>query len=229
MKYPVIIAAAATGLAVPAQAQDLTGFRIEARGAWEQAGVDATLPNPDDDEEEQGDEFLTASDDDSGLAYGVELGFDAQVGSGLVLGAYAGADLSDSDICGELVEDDLACAGIERTFTLGARAGIPLGETSLIYVKGGYSNGKFETTYDADVTDNDDEDAGEILAFSKSQGGYHAGGGIEVGLTSGLYAKLEYVYTDFGDRAYALGDADDPTLEIGSDRHQVFAGIGLRF
>lgn len=232
MKFQLMIAAAAASLvAAPAYAQDLTGFRVEARGGWEKVGVDATIPNPDDDEDVEGDEFLTGSDNDSGLTYGVELGFDAQVGSSLVLGAYAGADFSDSGICGELIEDDLACTGIERTFTIGARAGVPLGERSLVYVKGGFSHGKLETTYDFDVTDNDDDTPGAIAEFSDTLGGYHVGGGVEVGVTQSLYLKLEYLYTDYGSQSYLLGDdaAEDPTIKVGSDRHQVVAGVGFRF
>ena len=230
MKYHLMIAAAVAGLSAPAYAQDVSGFRIEARAGWEQAGANATLPTPDDDEEVEGDEFLTASENDSGLTYGVEVGYDVQVGSSFVIGAYAGADLSDSESCVELIEDDLACAGLERTFTAGVRAGVPLGETSLVYVKGGYSNGKFDATYDADVTDNEDEEPGAIASFSESQGGYHLGGGLELGLSQNLYAKLEYVYTDYGNRSYLLGDGeDDPALDVGFDRHQALVGIGLRF
>jgi outer membrane immunogenic protein len=232
MKYEVMIAAAMAGLlAAPAHAQDLSGFRIEGRLGWEQVGTDATLPNPDEDEDEDGDEFLVASDESSDPSFGVELGYDAQIGSSFVLGGYVGADLSDGEMCGELIEDDLACTKLERTFTVGARAGVPIGQSALIYVKGGYSNGRFETSYDADVTDNDDDDAGVIEEFSGSQDGYHFGGGVELGLTESLYAKLEYVYTDFGNRSYLLEDmeAGDPGLEVSHDRHQAVAGIGLRF
>ena len=232
MKYPMLIAAALAGVASPAYAQDLSGFRIEGRAAWEQVGADASIPNPDFDEDDaDSPEFLTASDDDNGISYGIELGYDLQIGAGLVLGAYAGAEMSDSRVCAELVEDDLACTDLERTFTFGARAGVPLGESSMIYAKGGYTNGKFDVAYDPDVTDNDDDEPGEIAEFSKSRGGFHVGGGVEVGLTQGLYGKLEYVYTDYGRGAYLLGDdvEDDPTLEFGSDRHQVAVGIGLKF
>lgn len=232
MKYQVMIAAAVAGLvAVPAQAQDLSGFRIEGRFGWEQVGTDATLPNPDEDEDEDGDELLIASDKGSDPSFGVELGYDVQVGSSFVLGGYAGADLSDTRMCVELIEDDLACTKLERTFTLGLRAGVPVGETSLVYLKGGYSNGKFKTSYNADVTDDDEADADANETFSGSQGGFHLGGGVELGLTESLYAKLEYVYTDYGNRSHLLEDMDDdaPGLRLGSDRHQVVAGIGLRF
>jgi len=232
MRYQVAIAAVVAGLlAVPAQAQDVSGFRIEGRLGWEQVGTDATIPNPDDDEDEDGDEFLAASDEGSDPTFGVELGYDFQLGSSFVLGAYAGADLSDTAMCAELIEDDFGCTELERTFTVGARAGLALGETSLVYVKGGYSNGKFETSYDADVTDNDDDEPGAIEEFSGTTDGFHVGGGVELGLTESLYAKVEYVYTDFGKRSHRLEDMDDdlPGLELGSDRHQAIVGIGLRF
>src|SRR5262245_46975195 len=135
MKYQVMVATALAGLlAVPAHAQDLSGVRVEGRFGWEQVGTNATLPNPDEDEDVDGDEFLTASDDGSDPSFGVELGYDAQLGS-FVLGGYLGADLSDTAMCSELIEDDLACAELKRTFTVGVRAGVPIGETSLVYVK----------------------------------------------------------------------------------------------
>ena len=56
MKYPLLIAAALAGVASPAYAQDLSGFRIEGRAAWEQVGADTSLPNPDDDADEDGDD-----------------------------------------------------------------------------------------------------------------------------------------------------------------------------
>jgi outer membrane immunogenic protein len=232
MKYQVLIAAAVAGLMVaPAHAQDLSGFRVEGRLGWEQVGTKATLPNPDEDEDEDGDEFLAVSDESSDPSFGIELGYDARIGSSFVLGGYLGADLSDTEMCGEPIEDDLACTSLERTFTVGARAGVAIGETSLIYVKGGYSNGRFEALYDADVTDNDDDEPGVIEDFAGSEDGYHIGGGVELGLTQSLYAKLEYVYTDYGSRAYRFEDmdADEPGLKASSDRHQVIAGIGLRF
>lgn len=232
MKYPVMIAAMLGAVASPVYAQDLSGFRIEGRAAWEQVGGDSSIPNPDfdEDDDESGPEFLTASDDDSGIAYGIEVGYDFQIGSGLVLGAYAGAELSDSRVCTQMIEDDMACSDLERAFTVGARAGVPLGRSSLIYVKGGYSNGKFDVAYDPDVTDNDDDEPGDTYAFSKSRGGFHAGAGVEVGLTSALYGKLEYVYSDYGSTSFVVGDEDDsPVLDVSSDRHQVGVGIGLRF
>ena len=230
MKAIFLIGAAAMALAsTSAQAQDVSGFRIEARLGWEKADAEAVLPNPADDEVETGDEFLVGNDDDDGAAYGVEIGYDMQIGDSFVVGAYGGVDLSDSNICSELVEDDLACAELGRTFTAGVRAGVPIGNNSLIYAKGGYSNGKLDLTYDPDITDNDDEEPGEIAAFSENRDGYHLGAGAEVGITASIYAKLEYVYTDFGSGSYPLDEEDEVSVDVKSSRHQALVGLGLRF
>lgn len=230
MKAIFLIGAAAMALAsTSAQAQDVSGFRIEGRLGWEKADAEAVLPNPEDDESETGDEFLVGNDEDDGPAYGVEVGYDMQIGDNFVVGAYAGVDLSDSNICSELVEDDLACAEIGRTFTAGVRAGVPIGINSLIYAKGGYSNGKLDLSYDPDVTDNDDEEPGEIAAFSEKRDGYHLGAGVEVGINSSIYAKLEYVYSDFERGSYLLDEEDEVSVDVKSSRHQALVGLGLRF
>lgn len=237
MKYKLMIApfaiGAAAGLAMPAHAQDLSGFRVEARGGWNQSSVDMSIPNPDYDEDDEDpvDEFLTASRDKSDFSYGAEVGYDFQIPYGPVLGLYAGIDFAGGRMCAELIEDDEACAGLDRTITVGARAGLPLGETSMVFVKGGYSNGEFDLTYDPDLTDNDDDEPGDTFAFSESLDGWHAGGGFEFGLTRRLYAKVEYTYTKFGSQSYrpAGADEDSPAIEVGTDRHLVVAGIGLRF
>lgn len=230
MKVIVLIGAAGLALAsTSAYAQDVSGFRVEGRVGWETGSVDAAIPNPDDDEDEEGDEFLLASADDDRPSYGAEIGYDAQIGRSFVVGAYVGADFSSNSMCSELVEDDLACGELDRTFTVGLRAGVPIGENSLIYAKGGYSNGKFKASYDPDVTDNDDEEPGEVARFSDTRDGYHAGAGVEVGISSSVYAKLEYTYTDFGEGSYLLDEEDEVAFDMSTDRHQVLLGLGVRF
>lgn len=230
MKVIVLIGAAGLSLAsTSAYAQDVSGFRVEGRVGWETGSVDTIAPNPDDDEEEEGDEFLLASADDDRSTFGAEIGYDAQIGRSFVVGAYAGIDFSSNSMCSELVEDDLVCGELDRTFTVGLRAGVPIGDNSLIYAKGGYSNGKFKGSYDADVTDNEDEEPGEVARFSDTRGGYHAGAGVEIGITAGAYAKLEYTYTDFGDGSFVLDEDEEFAIDMSTDRHQVLLGLGVRF
>ncbi len=230
MKYVVLIGALAASIAVPAQAQQFSGFRIEARGGWEEVEAKATYPNPDDDDDVDGDEFLSGSESDSAISYGIELGYDVDLGSNVVLGAYAGLDFSDAGQCSEVVGDDLVCADTGRNFTIGVRAGVPLGDTALLYAKGGYSNGRLEASYDEDLTDNDDATPGAVAQVEENFDGYHVGGGVEFALGGGLYAKAEYLYTDYGSRSFLLDEiASDPTLRIGSNRHQATVGVGIRF
>jgi outer membrane immunogenic protein len=233
MKYQLTIAALLAGLAIPAQAQaeDLTGLRVEGRIGWDRTGADLSIPNPDFDEDDaDSTEFLIASPRHSDLTYGGEIGYDYQFDGGLVVGAYAGVDFSNDGICAELVEDDLACTGLDRTFTIGARAGMALGNKSMVYVKGGYSHGKIGAFYDPDVTDNGATTPGPVFEFSDNKGGWHGGAGVEVGLMGGLYAKLEYTYTDYGNRSYVVGTgATAPSVGANFDRHQVVGGVGFRF
>lgn len=230
MKVIVLIGAAGLTLAsTSVQAQDLSGFRVEGRIGWETGSVDTIAPNPDEDEDEEGDEFILASADDDRPSFGGEIGYDVQLGRSFLVGAYGGIDFSDNAMCSEVFEDDLACGELDRTFTLGLRAGVPIGKSALIYAKGGYSNGKFKASYDADVTDNEEDEPGEVLRFSDTRDGYHAGAGFELGISSGVYAKLEYTYTDFGDGTYVLDEDEELALDMDTDRHQVLLGLGVRF
>lgn len=232
MRYALTtIAVLLAGLSVPAGAQDLTGLRVEGRVGWDRTGASLSIPNPDyDEDDEDSPEFLVGSPNDTDVTYGGEIGYDYEFRGGLVIGAYGGVDFSNGGTCAELVDDDLACSSLDRTFTAGARAGMALGRSSMVYVKGGYSNGKIGAFYDPDLTDNGAATPGPVFEFSKSKGGYHLGAGIEVGLMKGIYAKAEYVYTDLGNRSFTLGTgANAPVLAAGLDRHQVLAGVGVRF
>jgi outer membrane immunogenic protein len=217
MKVISVAALLATAsLAVPAQAESLTGFRVEGRIGWESVSASTKIANPDDDEDEDGDELLTVSDDENGINYGIEAGYDVPVGEWMTLGAYGGVELSDMDRCAEIAGDDLGCVGTGRNFTAGVRAGFAVSPTFLVYAKGGYSNGKVEFSYDFAET-------------SQTRDGYHLGGGVELAFTSALYGKVEYVYTDYGTARFLSADEDLPGAAVGLSRHQVSAGIGLRF
>ncbi|WP_114951104.1 outer membrane protein [Sphingosinicella terrae] len=220
---------AATCIATPAFAEGLEGFRAEARVGWESARASATVPNPDDDEDEDGDEFITVSDSESGISYGLEIGYDALLSDRILIGAYGGVDFSDFERCGELIADDLACVSSGRTFTAGVRAGVALSPSFLLYAKGGYSNGRVEFGYDSDIDEEDELDA-DVPEVSDNVDGYHLGAGAEIAFTPNLYGKLEYVYTNYGNfRFLGVEDDDEPTVGISPSRHQVMAGIGFRF
>jgi outer membrane immunogenic protein len=213
---------AASAIAGPAFAQDynFSGVRGEARVGWDNVRANATAPDPDDD-----DETVSAGESDDGIGYGLEIGYDYQSYGGFVAGIYGGVDFSNAGRCAEVLGDDLGCFEPGRNLTAGVRAGFALGESVLVYAKGGYSNGRLRFDYDADVDDDDND----LFALRRNRHGWHIGGGFEVALSRNLYMKAEYTYTDYGRLTYTDPDDEDLTARIGASRHQATAGIGVRF
>lgn len=202
-----IIALAAVA-AAPALAQDadapFTGPRLEVIGGYDnvQAG--------DDD----------SSDAAEGFTYGVGLGYDFQLGSA-VLGIEA--ELADST--GKITGRDIDIAGdslrlqSDRDIYVGGRVGFAVGPTTLLYAKGGYTNFRVQTRYD--------DSTGTIFDRGVTLDGWRAGVGVEQKFSllgpSG-FIKAEYRYSN-----YTNIDLDDIDAGIDADRHQVVAGIGIRF
>jgi outer membrane immunogenic protein len=202
----ILLAAAALMIATPAVAQtaEVSGPRVEATVGWDRVVVDL-------DGESGGK---------SGVTYGGEVGYDFLVGPKFLLGAYAGVDgASTKDCDGD--SDGYVCLKAGRNITAGARAGYMVGTASLIYVKGGYSNGRvgLKGVDATDPTFRIDDHA--------NLRGFHVGAGTEVGLGHGLYGKVEYTYTNYED----IGDVAGVPIGTGIDtaRHRVVVGAGFRF
>lgn len=147
MKYHVLAAAFAAGLAAPAMAQDnaaFTGFRVEALVGYDNVDVPG-LKNPD------------------GVLYGIGAGYDAQLG-GVVVGVEA--DVTDSTTKVKLVGPDIES---DRDLYVGGRIGTLVG-SGLLYAKVGYTNARFEVN-GAGGSNNDGVRAGigyEYLLSGKS-------------------------------------------------------------
>jgi len=212
---------AATMVAAPSAAAGIGGARIEARLGWEQAKAKGAYHLAPADATDEPEIFSARSSKD-GLSYGVELGYDALVGSSFILGAYAGLDLAKAELCGAFGEEDRGCLSRGRTFNIGLRAGIPIGDRAMVYAKGGYSNAKVELSYDSDVADEDNA----LFMASKTSGGFHVGGGAELSFTANTYGKLEYAYTGFDSYDHI---EEDLVAAADTDRHQLLVGLGLRF
>jgi len=174
-----------------------TGPRVEATVGW-----DRIVLHIDDE-----------SGGQSGVTYGGEIGYDVQVG-GAVLGAYAGVDGASTEEC-VVAGTERACIRADRNITAGVRAGVALGSRSLLYAKGGYSNGSIRASYTDSAFPADNDSASEDFD------GFHVGAGLEVGFARNVYGKVEYNYTNYA--------VDDEDFGIDLDRHRVLAGIGIRF
>lgn len=210
------VAVASLVFATPAIAQDdstapvFSGARAEIRlgGEFLGGGVQANVV----------DENRGSFGDDrgaEGVFGGVEIGYDHAVAGGVVLGAYAGAEYTDTEIFSAGDRPYRFDSGLN--YYLGARVGMALSRGALLYAKGGYSNGKFDPEF---LTGSDPTLFND---YESSRDGFHVGGGFEVPFLSNAYFRGEYVYTQYD--TYDLS----PTLELPFNRHQLVAALGMRF
>lgn len=200
-----LIAASASA----AQAQ--SGMRAEAQIGWDHQSVDLLLSDSTGS--------VSGEDSRDGFAYGGELGYDVPAGNFLV-GVYGGITGASTGECTEVYGGDEACLKAGRNFYAGVRAGAKLSQGVLLYVKGGYSNGRLRVSYRDPVDPVNDFNVGGNFD------GYHVGAGVEVDLGRNIYSKLEYVRTDYKDFDYRDGSFG---TRAQLNRDGVLYGFGIRF
>jgi outer membrane immunogenic protein len=217
MRFKVLVSAApAVGLmSSPAFAEGFSGPRIEVH-----AGYDHVTAKLDYEDTAFPDDNVTAKGSTNGILYGAGIGYDFPMGDSWILGVEANFDLANNDRCEEVFGDDAACFKVKRDLSVGARIGAALGKSTLFYVGGAYVNGKAKISYA------DDLDPMNNFAVSDTRSGWRLSTGVEVALASKAYAKAEYRYTHYS-RYKATAGTESATL--GFDRHQVLAGVGMRF
>ncbi|GGD83674.1 outer membrane protein [Croceicoccus mobilis] len=211
--------AAIATVATPAMAQsapDWTGAHVEALVGYDisRAGSDS-----DDDLNDQNDQSI------DGLAYGAGIGYDYDFGN-VVLGvegqytdSTAKTEYSDG---GDFEGFGLGRVDTGRDLYAGVRAGYKVQPDVLAYVKGGYTNARYNvlsTDGETELKDNIDAD------------GYRLGAGVEYAMTDHTFAKLEYDYSNYSEAEINDTDtfADGDRYDIDTDRHQIMAGFGYRF
>jgi outer membrane immunogenic protein len=204
MRFALLTAsalAAATVLAAPAMAQD-NGPDAEFTGPRAEviAGWDRV----------GGNDGVEAKD---GIAFGGAVGYDFQAGGAVfgIEGEVTGATTkaSDTDV---FAAGDRLTVKAGRDLYVGGRVGFLAGPRTLIYAKGGYTNAGFETRYRLGNAYAEDHDTVD---------GWRLGAGAEFKLNDKMYVKGEYRYSNYG---HLNGQGD-----IDLDRHQVVAGVGVRF
>lgn len=214
MKY-LIAGALALVIAAPAVAQTVTpvtsGARVEARVGWDRPVLEQTFSDEDG--------TLSEKEGKSGVAYGVEAGYDLVTAGPTLLGIYGGIEDSTVKECQVVTVGDRACIKAGRNITAGARVGF-VTNRGLVYLKGGYSNGRMIASYEDPALPADN------FRINGDFDGFHLGAGGEVMMSRNVYAKLEYVYTNYAQERVGDGEA------FGSfdlERHQIVAGVGFRF
>ena len=201
--------------ATPAAAQQVnptfTGPRVEGLIGYDSLGAGSSTDIDGNDQ------------NISGLFYGVGAGFDFAAG-GAVIGAEA--EYADSTGKVESRSTDPEFFGFGRVAAardvyVGLRAGLLLRPTTLVYLKGGYTNAKLQVIA---------RDAETELAGDFKLDGYRVGIGAEQALGPKSFAKLEYRYSNYSNAKFNRnGDFVAGDLDADADRHQIVAGVGIRF
>lgn len=223
MKKLIMILASGSALAAaPAMAQDattepgptFTGPRIEAVLGYDMNKAGSSIDDGISDRNERA----------KGLLYGVGVGYDFDAGP-VVVGAEA--ELTDSTAKSRFGNGEFAGFGLgnvkaNRDLYVGARVGAKVSPNAMVYVKGGYTNAKFDVrNNDGTTTYNQDIDAD----------GWRAGIGAEYAMSKNTFAKVEYRYSNYSKAEVDLNGtlADSDRFNVDTDRHQIVAGVGVRF
>jgi opacity protein-like surface antigen len=211
MKKILAVLPLMAGVAVtPAHAQlaGATG-RVELRVGLDEVRPRITVFDEAETEDFEADDYF----------YGLEAGVDGHFGNATI-GGYVGAEKSEAKACEIDVIDtgDEGCIDADTNYYAGIRGGVQTGDLGLIYIKGGYSRGKFRGSYTDDFGD-------EIFSDKGSADGWHVGAGFELSVGRNAYLKGEYVHSWYND---VFNDLEDPD-EVQIRRHQLLAGVGIRF
>jgi outer membrane immunogenic protein len=181
----LVATTAAFAAAAPAAAE---GFRAEVH-----TGVD-----------------IVGADDDSetGIMYGIGLGYDFAISPKVELGIDLSADLGSAEGCetSAIVANDKACFDAKRDLAAALRLGYKVSEQGTLYALAGYTNARFRATYTtpANVTTRD----------SANFDGFRLGAGYQHAFGEKVYGKVEYRYSNYE------GDIT---------RHQGLIGLGVKF
>jgi outer membrane immunogenic protein len=207
MRTLLLAGAAMASVVTPVFAQEsapFTGPHIEALAGYDALGA--------------GNDDLDNSKD--GFLYGVNVGYDFQLG-----GVIAGVEGEFTDSTTKIRANDIDVIGdsvrlnTDRDLYVGARLGFAVAPSTMIYAKGGYTNARIEARYNDGV--------GASFRDGTTLDGYRVGAGIEQKFNlfgpSG-FVKAEYRYSNY--RNLDVGNAD---VNTDIDRHQVLAGVGVRF
>lgn len=222
MNKILVCLAAGTALAsVPAAAQDTApagpfqGFHVEGLVGYDVSKAGSSV---DDDSTIDNDQSI------DGLLYGVGAGYDLNIGK-LVVGPEAEVTWSTAKTSfdnGDFEGFGIGNVKTNRDLYIGGRIGVAVMPQTLVYAKGGYTNAKFDIRNgDGTVITSNDIDAD----------GWRIGAGIEQQLSNNVFAKVEYRYSNYekGEVDFTGDVPDGQRFNLDLDRHQVVAGVGVRF
>jgi outer membrane immunogenic protein len=215
----LLAAGAIAAIAAPAVAQDDSS---QFNGPWVAgvAGYDINKAGSSQDDTVNVDRHNSAK----GIVYGAALGYDADLGN-VVVGAEGEITDSsaDSDYDNNYVNYGLGSVDAGRDLYAGVRVGFKATPSTMIYAKGGYTNARFNfvgTNGSVSTQRHEDTD------------GWRIGAGVEQKVGGNAFAKIEYRYSNYKKGEIDFEDPNVPDssrFNIDTDRHQIVAGVGVRF
>ncbi|MEO0031591.1 MAG: hypothetical protein RIS94_1349 [Pseudomonadota bacterium] len=161
----------------------------------------------------------------NGVVFGGGIGFDVPLGDRLTLGAEGEATTSSAswdNNNGVPNTFNLGHVKVNRDLYAGARLGFAMSPRTLLYVKGGYTNARFDL---------EGSGGGTVANQRLDTDGWRAGAGIEQKLGNHGFGRLEYRYSQYkkGEFDFNGSTPDSSRFTLDTDRHQVVASVGVRF
>jgi outer membrane immunogenic protein len=216
-KFLLVSLLGATAFATPALAQDqvnhsFTGPRVEATVGYDHVGAGSSISNNNGQDDQKID----------GVLFGGGVGYDFAAG-GLLVGVEGEATGSTARSDRSSYTDTFGFGRVRaaRDLYVGGRVGALVSPTTMLYVKGGYTNAQLNVL------------AGNTTTSTNTNfrlDGYRVGAGVEHAIGRNTYAKIEYRYSNYGDARVDYGSASaSNTFDVDTDRHQIAASYGIRF
>lgn len=219
-KFWIVLAAGSALASAPAFAQDASAPAFTGPYVQATLGYDKSRSGSDADIDDLRDRKQSID----GLLYGGGLGYDFAAGDSLRIGAEA--EVTDSTAKWKASPDNTAFnlgrVSAGRDLYAGARVGFVTSPNTMVYVKGGYTNARYNIL-GTDGTNRSKEHL--------DTDGVRVGAGVEYAMNPGTFAKLEYRYSNYseGEVDFPGATPDSNRFNIDTDRHQVVASVGVRF
>lgn len=143
------------------------------------------------------DSVSVAGESDEGIAYGIAAGYDFPIGEKMFIGIEGSVDDSSTKECvsylftppppmiGGTIKE---CLKTGRDLAAVVRLGTNLGESSQLYVLGGYTNARIKLTYD---------DGASSDSYGENGDGFRLGAGFKHNFGQNFFGKLEYRYSNY--------------------------------
>ena len=198
----------------PAPADSWSGFYVglQAGGIWGDADVDY---------DDEGTARHTHGLNVDGFAGGLYGGYNWLLENNWLVGVEGEWNYIDADDSGAIDNAPTFSTKVEQKWdaSLRARVGKVMGDY-LPYLTGGVAWGNFDLKAYAN-------DGSASYSKSMALTGWTIGVGLEMKLSENIHARIQYRYTDYGDKTKNISSGFDGKLNYNA--HMVMVGISYRF